>query len=359
MKVSIISVAFGEYQKYIPGFIKMASKFSDDIIIETERRPMGEMRNRAIAKAKHEYIISIDIDDELIAVPQVKADFIGLRWLEHNTITGKDTEGNYCLPGERRAKNHTYREHIMFSKKLWDNIKFVNHDYFLYAFLKDVYLSGAKMARSEKICMIYNKHAGSISTTKEIVTDNAHKEARKMLVELERVSKKTKIDNSYDNEIEGWMSKEELNFLYKTAGEMDSVVEIGSWKGRSTHALLSACKGTVTAIDHFQGSPGEQAHIGQKPYDDFKKNVGMFKNLQVLKMSSDQAVNKIGKVDMVFIDGAHTYEAVKNDIEKWLPKANKLICGHDFKWETVRRAVEEMLGSVDVVGSIWYYKVKK
>lgn len=161
----------------------------------------------------------------------------------------------------------------------------------------------------------------------------------------------------YDNKIEGWMSKEELNFLYKMAGEMDSIVEIGSWKGRSTHALLSGCKGDVTAIDHFKGSPHEYAHVGIKPYDDFKKNVGMFKNLKVLKMSSDNAVSKVGKVDMVFIDGEHTYEAVKNDIEKWLPKTKKLICGHDFQWQTVQQAVTEKLGFVHTCGTIWYVKV--
>lgn len=174
----------------------------------------------------------------------------------------------------------------------------------------------------------------------------------------EEMKKTAIVENyPYNNDIDGWMSKEELSWLHKVAGTMDSIAEIGSWKGRSTHALLTACKGTVTAIDHFKGSPGEQAHKGIKPYDDFKKNVGMFKNLKVLKMSSDKAVDKVGKVDMVFIDGAHTYEAVKNDIEKWLPKTKKLICGHDFQWPGVQQAVTEKLGFVHTCGTIWYVKV--
>lgn len=169
------------------------------------------------------------------------------------------------------------------------------------------------------------------------------------------LKEKSKIEAyPYDNQIEGWMSKEELNWLYKVAGTMNSIVEIGSWKGRSTHALLSACKGTVTAIDHFKGSPGEQAHKNIDPYPDFLRNVGQFDNLKVLKMDSTKAAKKVGKVDMVFIDGAHTYEAVKKDIQTWLPKTRKIICGHDFIWPGVQQAVTETLGFVHTCGTIWY-----
>jgi predicted O-methyltransferase YrrM len=168
-----------------------------------------------------------------------------------------------------------------------------------------------------------------------------------------------KVALPYDNKIEGWMSKEELNWLYKVAKDMKDVVEIGSWKGRSTHALLTACKGIVTAIDTFKGSPGETAHKGVKNlYKDFMKNVGKFKNLKVMKMDSIKASKKFkGKADMVFLDGAHTYEAVKADIEAWLPKAGKLICGHDFQWSGVQKAVTEKLGFVHTQGTIWYKKL--
>lgn len=162
----------------------------------------------------------------------------------------------------------------------------------------------------------------------------------------------------YTNEIEGWMSKEELNFLYKIAGGVKDIVEIGSWKGRSTHALLSGCKGTVTAIDTFKGSPGEKSHIGIKPYKDFIKNVGNFKNLKVIKSDSIKASKKFkGKVDFIFIDGAHTYEAVKADIEAWLPKARIMIAGHDFQWPGVQKAVTEKLGYVHKKDTIWYKKL--
>jgi predicted O-methyltransferase YrrM len=161
----------------------------------------------------------------------------------------------------------------------------------------------------------------------------------------------------YTNQIEGWMGAGELNWLYKRAKGMKSIVEIGSWKGKSIHALLSACKGTVTAIDHFKGSDGEELHKEAKEKDIFQEfmyNVGAFENLKILRMSSDDAVSKIEESDMIFIDGAHTYEQVKKDIESYLPKARKLICGHDYNWPGVRQAVDETLGEVKTFDTIWY-----
>lgn len=171
-------------------------------------------------------------------------------------------------------------------------------------------------------------------------------------------------NETYDNDISGWMTKPELNWLKKTASGMDSVVEIGSWMGRSTHALLSGCRGTVYAVDHFQGSPGEieESHkLAQEIdiYEEFQKNVGNFDNLKVLKMPSEEAVNqfKDKSIDMVFIDGSHQYEDVKKDIEMWLPKAKKLICGHDYQWIWVEEAVTEKFGMVDTADTIWIKKL--
>lgn len=170
--------------------------------------------------------------------------------------------------------------------------------------------------------------------------------------------------DSYDNAIPGWMSKGELNWLKQTAEIMDNVVEVGSWKGRSTHALLSGCKGKVVAVDHFQGSEEEQegAHAEAKTTDihaEFMKNVGEFPNLEVMKMSSLDAAKLIPdqSVDMVFIDGAHDYESVKQDIEAWLPKARKMICGHDWQWHSVQEAVTEKFGEPDTADTIWMFPV--
>jgi len=174
--------------------------------------------------------------------------------------------------------------------------------------------------------------------------------------------------NTYEeHNIEGWMSIGELNWLHKTAGEMDSIVEIGSWKGRSTHALLSGCKGKVIAVDTWKGTPGEagQPFIDAESRDvfteDFMKNVGEFKNLEPMRMTSLEAAALIPdkSVDMVFIDGAHNYESVRDDIEAWLPKARKLICGHDYQWHGVQEAVTERFGGAfDTAETIWVKRLE-
>lgn len=167
----------------------------------------------------------------------------------------------------------------------------------------------------------------------------------------------------YTNNIDGWMEEGELKWLYSMAKDMDSIVEIGSWKGRSTHALLNGCKGAVWAVDHFKGSPGEHLTDDAQTKDVskiFMKNVGHFKNLELLKMDSIEASKKFKdrSIDMVFIDGAHSHEAVKADIEAWLPKTKKMICGHDLNFPGVEKAVKEKFGDTHTIGqSIWIKEV--
>lgn len=162
-------------------------------------------------------------------------------------------------------------------------------------------------------------------------------------------------------DIQGWMSPLELVWLYKQALNVNSVVEVGCWKGRSTVPLLSGCSGYVFAIDHFMGSETEREDKHKEAtvrdiYMDFKSNVGHFKNLVVLKMDSDKASRwfKDKSIDMVFIDSDHRYEEVKKEIRRWARVCRKLLCGHDYGGE-VKRAVDEMFScGIKTIGSIWW-----
>lgn len=163
-----------------------------------------------------------------------------------------------------------------------------------------------------------------------------------------------------DPEIEGWMTHKELLWLSAVALGMDSIVEIGSWKGRSTKALLDHCPGTVYSIDHWKGSANHQTETLAAEHDiysEFVNNVGYYQNLRVMKMSSNEAAEQFNgkRADMVFIDGDHSHDAVVKDIKMWLPKCKKLICGHDYP--EVIMAVKECLGDVRVTDSIWYKHV--
>lgn len=163
------------------------------------------------------------------------------------------------------------------------------------------------------------------------------------------------------NQIDGWMDPAELEWLYRTARDMGSVVEVGCWKGRSAHALLSACPGPVYAVDHWQGSRDARAGahreaVERNIFADFLANVGGFENLIVKRGASPGMAAECPDADMIFIDGGHAYDEVLADVKAWRPKARKVFCGHDWQSEEIQRALRETLGEPHgVVHTIWFY----
>jgi precorrin-6B methylase 2 len=154
------------------------------------------------------------------------------------------------------------------------------------------------------------------------------------------------------NDIKGWMSEEELRFLNDISKGL-TVVELGSYLGRSTVALAEKAK-KVYAVDHWNWTEGLGLVMDGTEYDQFLENTKDFSNIEVLKMSTLEASKKIDSCDIVFIDADHRYNSVKADIKAWFPKVNKIICGHDYDEQGVRRAVDESLNIDGIIGSIWY-----
>lgn len=183
------------------------------------------------------------------------------------------------------------------------------------------------------------------------------------------VKKYTKLEynvsqgNFYNNDIQGWMSVEELNWLFNQSKKVESIIELGAWKGKSTHALCSGCPGTVTVVDHFKGSEEEKENDGpHKEADEinikeeFMRNVGnRFKNLSVISTHISEALPLLSPSDMVFVDGSHKYEDVKADLRALSPFAKKLFCGHDINWPEVNHAVDDVIGinNIEIYERIW------
>jgi hypothetical protein len=168
-----------------------------------------------------------------------------------------------------------------------------------------------------------------------------------------------KLDEVKDG-IRGWTTDKELKILSELAAMSESVVEIGCWKGRSTKVLLDNCKGKVYAIDIWEGSPTDYSGgiaFLQDIYSEFLKNVGHYTHLFIDKRKSLDAVKDYDKIDMVFIDADHTYNAVKSDIEAWLPKCKKFICGHDYDYPDVKKAVNEIFNTVNIIDSLWWVEI--
>ncbi len=118
------------------------------------------------------------------------------------------------------------------------------------------------------------------------------------------------------------------------------VVELGTHNGVSFSSFCDAVvahdiPATCFAIDTWQGDP--QAGVyGEEVWVDWSRfsaeHYGGFARL--LRGTFDEALPEFadGSIDLLHIDGLHTYEAVKSDFDNWLPKMSSrgVIIMHDI-----------------------------
>lgn len=137
----------------------------------------------------------------------------------------------------------------------------------------------------------------------------------------------------------GWMTPDELYWLGGQAARMRRVVEVGSLHGRSSYALAVNCPGEVYCIDPWPDGAWES----------WERAVGnVLPNVRGVRgYSPESGVAVPNPVDMVFLDGAHDYDSVVADIKYWLPRTQRLLCGHDYRHENypdVQTVVDQLLG---------------
>jgi hypothetical protein len=159
-------------------------------------------------------------------------------------------------------------------------------------------------------------------------------------------------------------------------------VEIGAYLGRSTAYLASkTCSRPISlfVVDVWRGpqNTASQSDLVQsmllRQIDDdlfpvFLDNMekcGLIHSMMPLRMRSTEAamIFREESVDFCFIDGAHDYQSVKEDIATWYPKVRSggLIGGDDYRGEYpgVDLAVNEHfqpLGGVATDGRCWYFR---
>jgi predicted O-methyltransferase YrrM len=120
----------------------------------------------------------------------------------------------------------------------------------------------------------------------------------------------------------GWLTEEEGDTLYRLARACTGrgvIVEIGSFKGRSTICLARGSQAgrnlPVYAIDPHRG-------VG---YEDFKRNLaeaGVEHMVTHIRQPSQEALPAIGEepIELLFIDGNHKYPMVLEDFELFVPR---------------------------------------
>jgi len=145
----------------------------------------------------------------------------------------------------------------------------------------------------------------------------------------------------------GWLSYEEGETLYDLARACTGrgvIVEIGSWKGKSTTCLgLGSRAGAgvrIFAVDrHTDGTfPEWEKHVAEAGIEDL---------VTPLKGRSQDVVHDFHEeIELLFIDGAHTYDLVLEDWEGWVPKVvpGGVVAMHDTTgFPGVKRVAEEHL----------------
>ncbi len=117
--------------------------------------------------------------------------------------------------------------------------------------------------------------------------------------------------------------------LAKECSGKGVIVEIGSWKGKSTICLAFGSKmsgGTkVFAIDPHTGSKEHITVFGKvNTFFEFKNNIenaGVKDIVEPIIATSYEVAKNFNKpIELIFIDGAHEYESVKLDFNLWFPK---------------------------------------
>ncbi|MBL4826158.1 MAG: class I SAM-dependent methyltransferase [Spongiibacteraceae bacterium] len=141
-------------------------------------------------------------------------------------------------------------------------------------------------------------------------------------------------------QVKGFLAIDEAQALYElalTLAPKAPVLEIGSYCGKSTLYLGTACKeanGVLYALDHHRGS--EEHQVGEEYHDSalFDASVGLmdtfkeFRNnmraadldetvVPIVSSSKVVAKNWGTPLSMVFIDGGHSLEAAMNDYQCW------------------------------------------
>lgn len=129
--------------------------------------------------------------------------------------------------------------------------------------------------------------------------------------------------------VEGWLSDDQAQRLWVRAGavpDTGTIVEIGSFRGRSTIVLaLAAAAGvTIVAIDPHLGSdrgPQEisaDTIVGEADGAAFAANLrtaGVQGNVRHLRLPSRAALDQLGApIDLLYVDGAHRFTPALADI---------------------------------------------
>ena len=148
--------------------------------------------------------------------------------------------------------------------------------------------------------------------------------------------------------VHGWLDyRDHYDNVAKSLRDGDTFVEIGSWLGKSAIYLAQRLQDI--------GKPNVKIHCvdifdfnGESFLEQFRQNVIGAKVDAMITVHEADSVTasklfSANTVDAIWIDAAHDYESVKQDLAAWFGKVKQggIFAGHDWTCADVRKAIEE------------------
>jgi predicted O-methyltransferase YrrM len=159
-----------------------------------------------------------------------------------------------------------------------------------------------------------------------------------------------------------WTGDGELAYIAEEAAKATHAVEVGTYLGRSAKVMLDANPNLhLWCVD-----PGLVDGVFETSRYFLRDEIAQGRCEMIRKYTfeaSPMLRHMAGKLDMLWIDGGHSFQDVMTDIKHWLPllKAGGLACGHDLELNPkndVTKAVEWCLFDwwTEPVPRVWSYR---
>lgn len=182
--------------------------------------------------------------------------------------------------------------------------------------------------------------------------------------------------------IHGWLREgnhREDEIIYDLAQQYiqpgGKMAEVGVWKGKSAYIWASVCKekkAKLYAVDVFtggidlfgiaKGSGNENLNDVHDVWEAVHSNLHGLPVQYIRQKSHSGWMALPDGLDIVFIDGDHSYDQVKQDIQLYRPLVREggLLCGHDYATgNEVSQAVDELIPGVQLRNTIWFHEHRR